>query len=410
MWSTGNLNFSRYFEKHPQLSWENWKGDSLSHAWCFHGADSANTILYTMELARRLLCDTPVCAEPCGLCEGCQAYLHGNEYRFQTVFPRGQSILIDQIRSLMNYNHQLEQGKRMIILIPFVDRLNKEAANAFLKSLEEPLSGRIYLFVNPGSKPMLPTISSRVNQVHLPSASSLADAENEVYHRLEDYNLFGFVSKHSELLDYEGGLGEFYALINEELAVESQDMEKGPYELLLKRQLISGRWAILRRLSTLNFLDKLFIEEYTCLEKEISNMKRAMDSLFGFLLDSGKNIRKSVKDNVGKSYRHWLMDDYSVTAINRFNRGFLFRELEQLLLIILRTAFLLGDDTPKDKLHLVEQQLLVPMAGFKGFNRMTELNRELVSTQQMIYNNLPWDSLLENLGLYLLKVRSEADD
>ena len=75
---------------------------------------------------------------PCGQCEACLAYLRGNPERFIHLFPQGAAISISQVREMVaQLDLKLEKGKKQIVVLYFPSQMQKEAANALLKTLEE---------------------------------------------------------------------------------------------------------------------------------------------------------------------------------------------------------------------------------------------------------------------------------
>ena len=81
--------------------------------------------------------------------------------------------------------------------------MQKEAANALLKILEEPPEGRIFLLINPYQRALLPTIQSRVMPVDIPSAEcrfTELDEVDQALARLGGWNLQAVYSELKVLL------------------------------------------------------------------------------------------------------------------------------------------------------------------------------------------------------------------
>lgn len=74
-------------------------------------------------------------------------------------------ISIDDVRQLQDRIQETGQGRHRVCLIRSVERMRDEAANAFLKTLEEPPPGRVFILTAEGSGSVLPTISSRARLV-----------------------------------------------------------------------------------------------------------------------------------------------------------------------------------------------------------------------------------------------------
>jgi len=69
------------------------------------------------------------------------------------------------IQPLMKYNPN--EGRRTVVVITEIDTMRKEAANAFLKFLEEPSSRLVFILTAAKTDQLLPTIISRCQQIRL---------------------------------------------------------------------------------------------------------------------------------------------------------------------------------------------------------------------------------------------------
>lgn len=107
---------------------------------------------------------------PCGHCRSCrqvEAHVHPD---IIWIEPESKSrvIKIEQIRDLNVFINQTsyEGGWKAAILLD-ADRLNENAANAFLKTLEEPPQRCLLLLVTESAQRLIPTILSRCQRVHI---------------------------------------------------------------------------------------------------------------------------------------------------------------------------------------------------------------------------------------------------
>lgn len=122
-------------------------------------------------LAQILLCER---GEGCGSCPSCLRFAEGVHSDYLRLSPEQNSreIKVGQVRELLAFGHQTARhafGK--CILITPADRLNRNAANALLKFLEEP-PAESYLILTTGRAGALPaTVQSRcqVSTVAKPS-------------------------------------------------------------------------------------------------------------------------------------------------------------------------------------------------------------------------------------------------
>ncbi len=156
----------------------------LHHALLFTGPRGIGKLALARHLAKTLLCESTANEswQPCGQCPGCRWFDAGNHPDFRTLTldvkeEEGEEssgktanyITIDQVRSLGDFvgltAHR--QGRKVILVEP-AEALNTAAANALLKTLEEPPSETYFLLVSHAWRRLMPTIRSRCRQFPLP--------------------------------------------------------------------------------------------------------------------------------------------------------------------------------------------------------------------------------------------------
>ncbi len=136
----------------------------LPHAIMFSGAEETGKRLLAERFIQRLFCTAPVDDVACGECKQCRLYLSGSHPDFKRVEPEsaGKAISINTIRELSEFAvitaHQ--QNWKVALVAP-VEAMTLNAANAFLKTLEEPREKTLLLLVHDQLAPVLPTIRSR---------------------------------------------------------------------------------------------------------------------------------------------------------------------------------------------------------------------------------------------------------
>ncbi|AUB82312.1 DNA polymerase III subunit delta' [Candidatus Thiodictyon syntrophicum] len=157
--------------------------DRLPHALLVVGARGLGKRRLATLFARALLCPTP---RPdglaCGVCADCRLSAAGSHPDLARVAPDPESksgeIPIDAIRELTERAVLTPvRGARKVILIDPADRMNAAAANALLKTLEEPAGNTLLMLIaeQPGRLPA--TIRSRCQLLKLavpPSDQALA--------------------------------------------------------------------------------------------------------------------------------------------------------------------------------------------------------------------------------------------
>ncbi|MFH1490900.1 MAG: DNA polymerase III subunit delta' [Pseudomonadota bacterium] len=140
--------------------------DRIPHAYLFVGIPGVGKTSTALAFTQAVNCIEPVDGEGCGQCISCRQIAGGNFPDLLFEEPEGQSLKIDQIRKI---NHALAfkplSGKFRVSIIRKAELMTAEAANAFLKTLEEPPLGNILILNVTEPLDLLPTIVSRCQKV-----------------------------------------------------------------------------------------------------------------------------------------------------------------------------------------------------------------------------------------------------
>lgn len=141
------------------------------HALLVTGPAGVGKRLLSQALLARLVCETAGAQPACGQCRGCRLFSSGNHPDVRTVRPDEgkQMIRIDQIRELGEFlvlNSQY-RGYRPALIDP-ADQMNVNAANALLKTLEEPPSTAVLILVSDRPSSLPATIRSRCQMISIP--------------------------------------------------------------------------------------------------------------------------------------------------------------------------------------------------------------------------------------------------
>lgn len=137
----------------------------LGHAWLLLGDPGLGKEQLAERLARLHLCQQPDRGEPCGQCHSCQLFDKGHHPDLGTVTIDSKTIGVEAIREIcarLQNSAQLGRGK--VVIIPDAERMTESAANALLKTLEEPAGDSLLLLIASQVSRLLPTILSRCHK------------------------------------------------------------------------------------------------------------------------------------------------------------------------------------------------------------------------------------------------------
>jgi len=156
-----------------QAQWRNleqrFRNKALPHALLLCGPAGLGKLQFSAYLVQTLLCENGiVLGKPCGQCRSCELFAAHNHPDLRLVSPLEEAkvIAVDQIREVARYLSQTSQygGYKAVIISP-ADRMNINAANSLLKTLEEPSSRSLLMLISdlPGRLPA--TILSRCQRI-----------------------------------------------------------------------------------------------------------------------------------------------------------------------------------------------------------------------------------------------------
>jgi DNA polymerase-3 subunit delta' len=149
--------------------------DQVRHAYLITGPDGVGKRTLAMRFAQAVNCtDSENAGEFCGQCRACQ-FIQRKQFPDLHIVEAedvGGILKVEQIRELQ---HQLAlspyEGKKRVALLLRFHEANDNAANALLKTLEEPASKVVMLLTAQSKETLLPTISSRCEILQLRDVS-----------------------------------------------------------------------------------------------------------------------------------------------------------------------------------------------------------------------------------------------
>ena len=145
----------------------------LSHAYLFVGPAGSGRKRFAMELAKAIFCRR---GAPCGSCPSCMSVDHGNHpdlHIYRTAEGKG-SIEIAEVREIGEKIH-LRRARFAVVIIEEADRMTVPAANALLKTLEEPTGEAVLILITGSTGGLLPTIVSRCHRIPFPEGAGVVE-------------------------------------------------------------------------------------------------------------------------------------------------------------------------------------------------------------------------------------------
>ncbi len=147
--------------------------EKISHAYIFNGESSAGKMMLAEAFATALQCEAGG-EEPCMNCRSChQAAEHNQPDIIYVSHEKPNVISVDDIRHQLNNDIVIKpySSKYKIYIVDEAEKMNPQAQNALLKTIEEPPAYAIILLLTTNADAFLPTILSRCITLSLKSVN-----------------------------------------------------------------------------------------------------------------------------------------------------------------------------------------------------------------------------------------------
>jgi hypothetical protein len=143
--------------------------ESFPGALLLYGSAEESLEEASLLLAASLLCPGD---DPDRRCESCRRVLHAFHPDLLTVEPEGVAIRVDRVREAITFGMgRPYESRRRVVRISRAELAGVEAANALLKSLEEPGARLHWILTTTRRESLLPTVRSRCRAVAVGSPS-----------------------------------------------------------------------------------------------------------------------------------------------------------------------------------------------------------------------------------------------
>jgi hypothetical protein len=169
----------------------------LGHGYILHGPAKGFPSQACIYIALATLCHAQ---PPCLHCSTCQRILNHDHPDIRVL--SGDSTPVDAIRQVVK-DIQLgaRQGHRLFVCVLHADQMTPQAANAFLKTLEEPPSGVTIILATESLEKLLPTIRSRCTSLACPNVTDsdirqwISEKTGTPYEGLISHAMISYIEK-----------------------------------------------------------------------------------------------------------------------------------------------------------------------------------------------------------------------
>ena len=159
-----------------------------AHALLLHGPGPLGQLELGLEIARSMLCESPAQGRACARCTACHLFDSRSHADFMLLIPDAlrerlgwstaedeesktkvkpsRDIKVAAVRSAIDWAHQTSsRGRAKVLMFHPAEAMNDVAANALLKTLEEPPGALRVLLTASDPEALLPTVRSRCQRV-----------------------------------------------------------------------------------------------------------------------------------------------------------------------------------------------------------------------------------------------------
>jgi DNA polymerase-3 subunit delta' len=138
----------------------------VPHAYLFYGMEGVGKKTVASVFARALNCAGE--DRPCDVCASCLKAEHNNHPNIIRIAAEGQFIKIDAVREIQARMAFRPEGGKRVFIIQEAEKMNPPAANALLKTLEEPAADNVLILTTARMHALPITILSRCQNLRFP--------------------------------------------------------------------------------------------------------------------------------------------------------------------------------------------------------------------------------------------------
>jgi DNA polymerase-3 subunit delta' len=165
------------------------ESDKVSHAYIFNGPEGSGKMMLAEAFAMALQCEADDGTEkPCMKCRSChQSEAHNQPDIIYVSHEKPNTISVADIRTQINGDIVIKpySSRHKIYIVDEAQKMNQEAQNALLKTIEEPPGYAVIMLLTTNADSFLQTILSRCVSLNLKPVSG----EKIRYHLMKQYKI-----------------------------------------------------------------------------------------------------------------------------------------------------------------------------------------------------------------------------
>ena len=233
--------------------------DKVSHAYIINGPEKSGKMMLAEAFATTLQCEEGG-AEPCMECHSCKQAAGRNQPDILYVrHEKPNTISVDDIRTQLNHDIVIKpySSKYKIYIVDEAEKMNVQAQNALLKTIEEPPAYAVIILLTTNADRFLPTILSRCVTLNIKA--------------VPDEKIKKYLMSHYQIPDYQAEVCVAFAQGNVGKAIALASSEDF-------NELKAAAIQLIKR------LDDIELYEMTEAVKQISEYKLEINDYFDLMM------------------------------------------------------------------------------------------------------------------------------
>lgn len=233
--------------------------DKVSHAYIINGPEKSGKMVLAEAFATTLQCEEGG-AEPCMECHSCKQAAGRNQPDILYVrHEKPNTISVDDIRTQLNHDIVIKpySSKYKIYIVDEAEKMNVQAQNALLKTIEEPPAYAVIILLTTNADRFLPTILSRCVTLNIKA--------------VPDEKIKKYLMSHYQIPDYQAEVCVAFAQGNVGKAIALASSEDF-------NELKAAAIQLIKR------LDDIELYEMTEAVKQISEYKLEINDYFDLMM------------------------------------------------------------------------------------------------------------------------------